>query len=376
MRKTKLKIGGRLDRYVLTLFSASYSVAFFLVVGMFLILDMVGHIDEFMEIGPDGSSASTADIVRYYIYNTPFIYLQVAPFVTLIAGLFTASKLVRNNEIVAALNAGVSAQRLIAPVLFGGFVLGGAMFGLREWATEGFGYRRDLALHRVLERQPELVYEQIWLKDPHRFGTNLVRIEKFQDGAAGGSGALITGLVATIKTEEGLSALSARTATYEGNQEKGRWRLEDGIFQVLTGSDDDPVPIDWLEGVEFTPGDVYVQWKGQERPLDLSFRETTELWRRDRDNVQFQTLVEYLKTFPLANIVLLLVGLPFLVSYGRGRRSERMVAGFILCIFYFAADFVTRTLGMQGTLDPMMASWLPVLFFGSLGIVFFSSMRT
>ncbi len=376
MRKTHLKTGGRLDRYVLTLFGASYSVAFFLVVGMFLILDMVGHLDDFMEVGEDGTVASSADIARYYIYNTPFVYLQVAPFVTLIAGLFTAAKLVRNNEIVAALNAGVSAQRLIAPVLFGGALLGGAMFGLREWATEGIGYRRDLALHRVLEREPELVYEQIWLKDPHRFGTSLVRIEEFRDGRIDGTPAKITGLVATIKTEEGLSALSARTATFVGDSENPRWKLEDGIIQVVAGPDEDPRLIDWLEGVEFTPDDVYVLWKGQERPLDLSFRETTELWRRDRDNVQFQTLVEYLKTFPLANIVLLLVGLPFLVSYGRGRRSERMVAGFILCIFYFAADFVTRTLGMQGTLEPMMASWLPVLFFGSLGIVFFSSMRT
>ncbi|MFT5287690.1 MAG: lipopolysaccharide export system permease protein [Planctomycetota bacterium] len=372
MRQSKLKIGGLLDRYVLVLFTASYSIAFFLVIGMFLILDMVGHLDDFMEVGPDGSVAASTEIIRYYLYNTPFVYLQVAPFVTLIAGLFTASKLVRNNEIVAALNAGVSAQRLIAPILVGGGILAAGMFGLREWATEGFGYRRDLALHRIVEREPELVYEQIWLKLPHDSGTNLIRIEEFRDSSEEGGQAVITGLVATIKTEVGLSTINAKSAVYEN----GDWHLKDGTYQVVEGPEENPRKIEWLGDVKFTPRDVYVQWKGQERPLDLSFQETTELWRRDPDNVQFQTLVEYLKTFPLANIVLLLVGLPFLVSYGRSRRSERMVAGFLLCVFYFAADFVTRSLGMQGSLSPLMASWLPVLFFGSLGVVIFSSMRT
>jgi lipopolysaccharide export LptBFGC system permease protein LptF len=81
-------------------------------------------------------------------------------------------------------------------------------------------------------------------------------------------------------------------------------------------------------------------------------------------------------TFPLANVVLLLVGLPFLMQFERGRGTEGLVAGFLLCVFYFAADFVSLNLGMQGQIDPILASWLPPLFFGSLGLVLFGSIRT
>jgi lipopolysaccharide export LptBFGC system permease protein LptF len=45
-------------------------------------------------------------------------------------------------------------------------------------------------------------------------------------------------------------------------------------------------------------------------------------------------------------------------------------------VFYFAADFFFRNLGLGGNLDPRLASWLPILFFGSLGLVMFDSMRT
>lgn len=371
LRGTRLRASGRLDRYVATLFAASYSVAFFLVVGLFLIMDLAGNLDDYFEPSPDGTVPSSALVLKFYVYSIPFIYLQVAPFVTLVAGLFTASKLVRNNEIVAALNAGVSAQRLVAPVIVGGALLGGAMFGLRECATESIGFRRDAVLDRIVERRDAPVYSEIWLKEPHADGTNLVRIDSFTAGDDGG--AEIEGLVATLREGDSLSTISADRASWDPEAE--RWRLFGGERRGVVPAEE-RVPVATLEEVRFTPRDVYVLWKGQARPLDLSFRETSELWRRDPDNVQLQTLVEYQKTFPLANVVLLLVGLPFLVRYDRGQRMERLVGGFLLCVFYFAADFVTRSMGMQGGLSPLMASWLPVLFFGSLGVVFYSSMKT
>lgn len=372
--RRKLLVAGRLDRYVATLFCASYSVAFFLVVGLFLIINLAGNLDEYFEPSADGYVPSGTLVVKFYLYSIPFIYLQVGPFVTLVAGLFTASKLVQNNEVVAALNAGVSAQRLAAPVLVIGALLAGGMFGLREWATESIGYRRDLVLDHIVERRPAPVYEEVWLEDPHEQGTNLVRIERFLTRGDGGR-PTIEGLVATLKSADELAVISADRAVYEDTARGGRWRLTRGR-RMTVEPPGEPLDVDFLDEVPFTPRDVHVLWKEQERPLDLSFRETSELWRRDPDNSQLQTLIEYLKTFPLANLVLLLVGLPFLFRYERGRRIEKVAGGMVLCVFYFAADFVTRSLGMQGVLAPLMASWLPVLFFGSLGVVLYGSMKT
>ena len=54
MKPRTLALGSRLDRYVLQLYALSYAAAFFLVVGLFLILDMATHLDDYL--APDRKS--------------------------------------------------------------------------------------------------------------------------------------------------------------------------------------------------------------------------------------------------------------------------------------------------------------------------------
>jgi lipopolysaccharide export system permease protein len=110
--------------------------------------------------------------------------------------------------------------------------------------------------------------------------------------------------------------------------------------------------------------------------VDLSYREVGHLAQRDPDNVVYETLLQHDITFPIANLVLLLVGLPILLQQSRGKPAERLVIGCLLCVFYFAFDFVLMNLGLQGGIEPALAAWLPVLVFGSLGIVLFDSMKS
>jgi lipopolysaccharide export LptBFGC system permease protein LptF len=81
-------------------------------------------------------------------------------------------------------------------------------------------------------------------------------------------------------------------------------------------------------------------------------------------------------TFPLANVLLLLCTLPFLVGRERGKASEGVMAGLLICLAYFCLDFITRSMGLSGDLSPLMSAWLPVLFFGALGITLTHFMRS
>jgi lipopolysaccharide export system permease protein len=147
---------------------------------------------------------------------------------------------------------------------------------------------------------------------------------------------------------------------------------------VLKETEDDSRvrEVDVLEGVHFTPMDVLVSIKGEERPMELSYRELGILSHRDPDDVSFQTLLQYNLTFPLANLVLLMVAVPWMLGRERGKRLEGLMVGCLMCVFYFCFEFFTRALGMDGDLSPVMASWLPILIFGSLGIVLMESIRT
>ena len=376
MNARGLRFGGRIDRYVGSLFLSSYATAFLLVVGLFLILDLASNIDEYVEPWPDGSRAPALLIVTFYLLKVPFVFLQVGPFVTLVAGLFTVSKLLKHNETIAALAAGVSAQRLLAPVFLGAATSALLMFALRELASFRLANKRDAVQYVLDHKQYDRVYPYLWLRD---LNGNQVLLKEFRPATGAPPVAEVRGLDATLRSVEDWSRTTADRAIFVEREGVRGWKLENGLRRELRGDEatgQKSEPIEMLEGFEFTPELALTFARAEANPLDLSFAVVRDLGRRDPDDVRYQTLFQYHLTFPLANVVLLLVGLPILLRHERGRGAEGLAAGCLLCIFYFGADFVLRDLGLRGNLDPLFAAWIPILLFGSLGLVMFDSMRS
>ena len=377
--RRRLRAGGHLDRYVAALFLGGYATAFLIVVGLFLILSMANELDDYLEPWPDGTRVPTLLVVRFYALSVPFVFLQLAPFVTLVAGMFTVTRLLRNNEAIAALAAGVSSHRLLAPVFLGGFLVAGGMFGMRELLSapilngDSIADKRDLLLFVLEERSFDRVYENVWLDGLD--GSNVL-LREFRPATGEPPVAEAHGLEAWINRSTELVAVAAERAVYVQRDEGGAgWWLEGGERRETLGAQR-VSEVEWLEGFPFTPQLALSFERGRERPLELSFQEARELASRDPDSVIYRTLLQYHIVFPLANVILLLVGLPLLMRYERSRGPEGLAMGCLVCVFYFAADFVCRNLGLGGNLDPTLASWLPLLFFGSLGLVLFDSMRT
>jgi lipopolysaccharide export system permease protein len=365
-----LRLGGILDRYIGGLFLAAYATALLLVIGMQVIIYLASHLDHF-EPWPDGTTPATLDVIRFYLLNMPYLFLQVAPYVTAVAGLFTVSRMIRNNESVAALAAGISAQRLLLPVLFGGAVAMLVMIGLREWAAVSVGPRRDALLDMLEEQRHEPVYENVWFND---VVGDLVHIREFRPATGKPAVADIRGVEVTARRGEAIILQNAQRGIWAAGRHGPRWVVEEGYWQQV--GDEERRPIGELQDLAFTPRDILLAIKGQDRALELSFAEIDALSRREPDNTEYLTLLQYSFTFPMANLVLLLVALPLLLGRERGRMLEGLVGGFLLCVLYFAVDFVCRALGVEGTLSPLVSSWLPVLLFGSLGIALFESART
>ncbi len=97
MNRRRLAIGGRIDRYVGSAFLWSYATAFLVVVGLVFLIDMAANVDDLLEGQEDGDHQPVGLILRYYVLNLPFLFLQAGPFVTLTAGLFTVTRLLRHS---------------------------------------------------------------------------------------------------------------------------------------------------------------------------------------------------------------------------------------------------------------------------------------
>ena len=158
------------------------------------------------------------------------------------------------------------------------------------------------------------------------------------------------------------------------------WVLEDGKRRTIDLDQLSGAPsaqdVETLEGYLFTPDLALTFKRAVEAPLELSFSEVQELMLfRDPTDTSYQTLWHYHLTFPLANLILLLVGIPLMFNYERGKGSERIAIGGLLCVFYYAADFVFRTLKFN-KLSPLLSAWIPVLIFGAIGVMLYDSLKS
>lgn len=349
----------------------SYVTAILLVVGLAIVIDVASHLSYF-EPRDDGTSASTAMLLQYYALSSPFLYVQVAPFVTVVAGMFTVSRLVKKNELSAGLSAGISAQRFLAMVVVGGVLAATATFMIREYASFVIGERRDALYDQLENESSEVVFKDFWFRD---IAGNVVRMGEYRPGTRSNAPPEGRRMEATLSRRGVVLRIVAdRVVWADGPQQKG-WRLESGFIRE-SGDATKVDPITWLEEVQFTPADVLAAEKARSRVLELSFAQVLDLSRRDPDNTSYQTLLQYLLTFPLANVLLLLCAVPFLVGRERGKSSEGVLGGLLLCMSFFCVDFVARSMGLSGDLSPLMSAWLPVLFFGALGISLTHFMRT
>ena len=338
-----------------------------MLLGLFLIMDLTSNLDDYLEPDENGNKAGTGILVRYYALKLPFLFLEVAPFITLMAGMFTVNRLLKKNEVIPILSAGISVHRMLVPIYICGLLLAVGMFSLREVVVSHIANKRD-ALHFQLEYpNQERVLESVAV---HDLSGSTVFSDRFAPDAIPPR---VEGLSAVLREGKRTVHIGAKSAIWDS--ERDQLLLNEGTRKVIGEEGVKEQSIEALEGIEFSPTLALTYFRAR-NPLDLSFSEVQELMSREPEDSAFNTLWHYLLTFPLANLVLLLVGLPVLFQYERGKGAERMALGGLFCIFYFALDFVFRNLGLGGGLSPVLAGWTPILIVGSLGVALTDGIKT
>lgn len=115
-----------LDRYVLRSFLMNYLISFFVLIGMYIVLDMVFAFDELAEV-PQGMELNALGVAmrigEYYFYQTFLIFAHLSGVIPVVAAGFTLVRLSRFNELTAILAAGRPLLRVAAPIIFAGVVL-------------------------------------------------------------------------------------------------------------------------------------------------------------------------------------------------------------------------------------------------------------
>lgn len=346
---------GKLDRYVSSYFFSSYGVCLLFFVGMFLLIDLLAKTDDIFDNAGElvgmGYSVTTLAF-QYYGLLIPVIFLQVAPFVTVTAAIFAITRLRRNNELVPMIVAGRSVFRLLAPIFCYAAILAVLMGLLQQFVAPDIADPRDRVKQLLFDADETRTITGAFPAGPNTY----VYVIKYDVDTK------------TIPYFD-VTQLDRAEPTLVG--EKAHWdeARQKFVYQVTTaegGSKSCDLPAD------ISPDVIESQERG---PYDLSYSRAAYLYERT-GRPKWQVLLHYHLTFPISNILLLLLGLPFVLRHEKRSPLLGMVIAIAICAAYFAFDGVMRNLGDKEVLHPVLAAWFGVIFFGSLGVVLLDNVKT
>ena len=368
-------IGGLLDRYVRMTVLGSYAACLLFLILLFILLDLLLNIGDYIDVTQplEGEGAREplslfglmSALGMYYVVWIPFIFVTLSPFVSVIAGMFSVSRLMGANEVVPMLFTGRSVMRVLRPVLVMGVLSAIATALCWEFAIPPLASRLNKLRDVLQAKEVELELENIIvrLRDDDTSHT-LFCSKYFPDR-------LRMQEVSMVLEEKGAGASLVLAHAADWNPEEEDWDLVAGEHRTQERA----TRRARLGMKGLTPELLWRTSKEGRDSVELSYSDLIDLQSLRPGQVDYVLAFHKHITFPLANIVLLLLALPFAIRFEQGNRIERVLFAILICGLYLVTDLTCQNLG-HSTLHPILAAWLPTILFGSVGIAFFTGIRT
>ncbi len=306
--------------------------------------------------------------LKYLLYFTPGMLKVIMPIASVVAALITLGILCRANEDTAMKAAGVSIFRISLPILLVTAVLCGCYFVIQDyvapWTNQQAAQLRDEIEGRV---SSVAIGGTRWLfgKDHRLYGYGDYEPDRkiLQD-------------VSVLELKDDPFRIRKRLWAPRVEWRGDSWVAHAGWTRGFKG-DEEPyaglsdTPLKWAE----TPDD----FARHERSLvqsgrlaeELNFvalrRHIRKMKNSGYDTTRLRVSLYEKLAFPVAPLVMVLIGLPFAFRAGRRGSLYGMGIALLLVILYWSTFAVTSALGHEQILPPLLAAWAPNLLFTLTG---------
>ncbi len=350
-----LKVADRyfLGSFIKTLISSQ--VAF---VVIFVVIDLVGFLDLFID-----KKTPMQTIALYYWYFTPYIFGLVLPISMLMASLLTTGQFVRYGEITALKAAGVSLYRVFMPVLLFAFLVSVFAFWFSEMVVPDSQRKKaDLKRYDIdkTDRRYTMSKNNIRLQDSK---TRLVTIGTYvgEDRIA---------YKVNVIEREGHKIVRHVNAESMVPAEGG-WKLREVILRDFNSDFEEFSEREELiiDDFSFVPEDLErVQVKPEEMNI---FELKTYISKLQNMGSPYERwIVDFYHkiAFPLANFIVVLLGLPLATRNWRGGTAVGFGLCLIICFVYYIIMSFCVALGYKGTIPAVVSPWISNILIGSVGL--------
>lgn len=371
-----------LDKYVAKNFLTGYAIAFCVLLGLRIVIDLFVNLDEFTEHTGLSAMAVIANILHYYGMQSTLYFRDFAGMIIVVAAAFSLGKMVRNNELTAIMASGVSLKRVIAPIIVLAITLTGLLVIDQELLIPSISQK----LVRGQDAMPGVETYDVWfINDANG---SLICSRKFDARTS----TLYEPVVLLRKQIPGSLVWSptgwieAKSATYDSAGQC--WRLDGGVYTPIPDADSADkgeadikrVPVASYH-TELSAGDIPIQRKAEFKAL-LSSRQLTQLASEGtklKDLAMLYSQKHFRITDPLMNIVMLLVCLPVLVCRDPKGMKNAIAVSFVVTSSSLVICFVCKLFATEeffGRIAPELWAWLPIFIFAPIAFIELDSLKT
>lgn len=357
--------GGTLDRYITRRFLVTFILCLSALYLFWVLLDITDNMGEFRKSGKILLTMGT-----YYGTRLPAVMLLLLPYSLLLALLESLGKLSTNREVIAMIQGGRGVLRITQPLIVAGILCTFLTLGLNyQWAPIAEGRQKeilDAATGKDVTKASKVIYRDLNSR-------RLWMVSAFPPNYERGQPLIGVEVTTTNAQHQLVSRLSASRARW--NRETRVWTFDDAVTCNYEPGEapqfeksDGPLEIGtWSE----TPWQIIKPGLNAEYlgiPDLNAWLHSYSIHPQSSDPAPYLTHWYYRLALPFTCLVTVLLATPLAVHFSRRGAGGGVFLAVALSALMMVTNTIVLAFGEAGTLNPILAAWLPNAAFALIGI--------
>ena len=352
----------KLDRYIIKQLLTTFVFVVVILVLIICVIDYTDKNDQFIK-----NEISGELIKRYYLSFAPYFAALLTPITAFIATILVTAKLASQTEIIAILASGVSFRRLMFPYLVAGVLIACLSFYLNGYVIpDANKFRVEFELTYIKKPYQNLDRDIHFKIGPNDY-VYLNRYNNYRD----------VGYTVTLERFENYEMkekINASRIQWDSTQQK--WQL-----------------LDWEKRSMLERGELIEEGKSLDtllnlRPADFENKQKLETTltmpelqdyidlqvSRGADDVMIYRVERYIRYMqPFTVIILSFIALIVAARKSRRGTGFQIALGFFIAFVFIIFFVFAQAIAAAGTMDPLLAIWLPNIIFAGVGVVLYNT---
>lgn len=343
-----------LDRYVFKSVLTTFFLCIFVFLFLYITIDLLTNLEDILKY-----NVPMILLIQYYLWFIPIMFMQVSPFASLLATLYTFSKLNHSNEIIAMRSSGLSVMQIAKTVVMFGVVT--SLFAF--WTGDRLVPKSLMETKRIRDHMWENAKnkrtntnEAIINLCLYGLKNRLYFINKFS---------LIEGKMEgiTILEHDERQNITKKIVANKGLYKNSLWEFSQAITYNFDENGQVVGEPQYFEQdlmpITETPADFANQRQRTEN-MDLSQIQgyMHKLRKSGATSVIRKLKVDFYQRIasPWTNLIIILLGIPFsLMLYKRATGLSSIGLSIMVGFLYYILDAICVAVGRGGALTPMLA---------------------